>query len=41
MVDQPKILEHHADPPSQRRHSVLAERGDVVAEQGDQPARRS
>src|SRR5262245_22487547 len=41
MVDQPKILENHADAPPQRRHSVLAQRGDVVAEQGDQtPGRR-
>src|SRR5262245_55781328 len=41
MVDQPKILEYDTDAPPQRRHSVLVERGDVVAEQGDQPARRA
>ena len=40
MVEQAEILEHDADAAAQRRHRVLRQRGDVVAELGDQPARR-
>ena len=39
MVEQAEILKHDADAPPQRRQRVLAQRGDIVAEQRDQPAR--
>ena len=40
MVEQAKILEHDADAAPQRRHRVLRQCRDVVAELGDQAARR-
>src|SRR6516165_7982234 len=39
VVEQAEILKHDADAPPQRRQRVLAQRGDIVAEQRDQPAR--
>ena len=40
VIEQAEILEHDADAPAQRGERVLAERGDVVAEQRDQAAGR-
>jgi hypothetical protein len=40
MVEQAKILEHDPDAPPQRCEGILAQRRDVMSEQGDQPAGR-
>ena len=40
MIEQAEILEHDPDAPPQRGQRILAQRRDVMAEQGDQPARR-
>src|SRR3954454_8797510 len=40
MVEQPEILQHDADPFAQIGNLVLAQQGDVVAEQVDQAASR-
>ena len=40
MVEQAEILEHDADAAAQSRHRVARQRRDVMAELGDQPARR-
>src|SRR3954466_29322 len=40
VIEQAKILKHDPDAPPQRRQRILAQSRDVMAEQGDQPARR-
>ena len=40
MVEQPEILKYDTDTPPHACERVLAQGGDIVAEQCDQPTRR-